>query len=217
MKGLFFALSATACIGAGAALGYFIAREKLGREFDDRLERELAAMEKHYRKVEKRGEFATAESALEAIRPELVDAVAAVTKYQGHFDETLADVPIQANKNIFSRENPDVDWELEKRNRTEEAPYVLEHQEYMDGELDYQQITLTYFAGDDNLVDEQDELIEDTEVDLLVGVNNLKKFGLKSEDPNVVYVRNHVKELDIEINRHEGNYSEVVLGLTPGG
>lgn len=199
---------------AGAAAGYFFAREKLGREFDERLESELAAMEKHYRKAEKRGEFSSPESALEAIRPDLVPAAKALTKYQGRFDETKAEVTeVATTKNIFTSEKVDVDWELEKRNRTEEAPYVLTADEYMQGELTYQQVTLTYFAGDDVLVDERDDVVEGDDADMLVGLNNLKKFGLQSEDPNVVYVRNHVKEIDIEINQHGGKYSVVVLGL----
>lgn len=221
MNPIALAMSLLAATAAGAATGYYFAKKKLGDEFDARLERELAAVEKHYRKVEKRGEFATAESALAAIRPDLVDATtalskeagAALTKYQGHFDETKVEVPIAKSKNIFTKENPDVDKELLKRDRTEEAPYVLEEQEYMDGELEYTQITLTYFAGDDVLVDERDEVVEGDEVDRLVGLDNLKRFGVWYDDPNVVYVRNHEKEMDIEVNRHEGNYSEVVLGL----
>jgi hypothetical protein len=221
MKSLTLTLSVLTALAAGAAGGYLFAREKLGREFDERLENELAAMEKHYRKVAKRGEFSTAEGALAAIRPELVDATAALskeagvalTKYQGHFDESKVDVPIATSKNIFSKDHPDVDKELLKRDRTEEAPYVLEEQEYMDGELEYTQITLTYFQGDDVIVDERDEVVEGDEVDRLVGLDNLKRFGIWYDDPNVVYVRNHEKELDIEVNRHEGNYSEVVLGL----
>lgn len=217
MRKVYFAVgfSVVTAFVSGALAGYGRALQKLGREFDERLERELAAMEKHYRKVAKQGEFATAEGALQAIRPELVDAAKALTQYQGYFDETKVDVPIAKTKNIFSGDTVDVDWELEKRNRTEEAPYVLTKQEYMDGELEYEQITLTYFEGDKTLVDERDDVIEPSDADELAGLNNLAKFGLQSEDPNVVYVRNHVREVDIEINRHEGTYAEVVAGFVP--
>lgn len=205
------------CLGsaiAGSVVGYIVAERKLGAEFDARLERELDAMEKHYRKVEKRDEFSTPSAALAAIRPELVDAAQALTTYQGHFDETKIAAPAAGlRKNIFGTPKLDVDWELLKRDRTEEAPYVLTQDEYMAGELDYTQITLTYFAGDGVLVDERDDVIEGTEADELVGEDNLKRFGLQSNDPNVVYVRNHEKELDVEITQHEGEYAKVVLGV----
>ncbi len=214
MKPLIFAGSLALVCAGGAVLGYFFAKEKLGREFDARLEEELKFMEYHYQKTEKVGEFSTAAGALASIRPELVPAAQALTNYQGKFDPTKVETPeVVTTKNIFATPKLDVDWELELRNRTEEAPYVLTMDEYMNGELEYQQITLTYFEGDAVLVDERDEVVEET--DDLVGDNNLVKFGLQSNDPNVVYVRNHVKELDIEITRHTGRYAEVVLGLDP--
>lgn len=211
-RGIFAAALVLAAAG-GAVGGYFFAHQKFGREFDERLESELAAMEKHYRKVEKRDEFSTPSAALAAIRPELVDAAKALTTYQGHFDETKITAPSGLRKNIFGAPKLDVDWELLKRDRTEEAPYVLTQDEYMAGDLEYTQITLTYFAGDGVLVDERDDVIESSEADELVGDDNLRRFGLQSNDPNVVYVRNHVKELDIEITQHEGEYAKVVLGV----
>jgi len=213
MKTSIVVLTAVIAAAGGVVAGFLFAQKKLGREFDERLESELAAMEKHYRKVEKRGEFSTPDAALAAIRPELVAAAEAMTRYQGHFDETRMEPPIRVNKNVFSKPIVDVDWELLKRDRTEEAPYVITQAEYMEGDRQYPQITLTYFAGDEVLIDERDDVIETSDADELVGLDNLKRFGLQSNDPNVVYVRNHVKELDVEVNQHEGLYAEVVLGV----
>ncbi len=208
-----FCLLALTAAGSAAA-GYLVAKEKLGREFDERLEREIDQAQEYYRKAAKVEEFASPESTLEALRPELVAANKALTQYQGRFDETKVDIPsVATTKNIFDSPKPDVEWELELRNRTEEAPYVLTAQEYMDGDLSYQQLEVTYFAGDNVLVDERDDVIEADDADMLVGLNNLKKFGLQSGDENVVYVRNHEKEVDVEINKDDRKYSVHVLGM----
>ena len=216
MKTVLCGVFIAASFAAGAAAGYFLAREKLGREFDERLEREIDQAKKYYRKTAKVEEFSTPESTLETLRPELVAAAKALTQYNGHFDANNVEVPeVQTTRNIFETIKPDVEWELEVRNRTEEAPYVLTQTEFMEGELSYQQIALTYFEGDNVLVDERDDVIERDDADMLVGLNNLKKFGLQSGNDNVVYVRNHEKELDIEVHRDTRNYSEHVLGLPP--
>lgn len=104
------------------------------------------------------------------------------------------------------------DFEAMVRNRTEEAPYILSVNEYMLNEHEYNQITLTYYAGDGTLTDDRDDIIED--IDRCVGANNLVYFGSFSGDPNVLYVRNHIKEMEYEITKHHGKYSEVVAGLS---
>lgn len=214
MKPLIFAASLALVAAGGAALGYIWAREQLGREFDTRLEQEIAAAKKHYRQAAKVEEFATPSSTLATLRPEVMDAAKAVmVNYSAAFDSSRVDPPIKTTKNIFSSQTIDVSLENEKRKRTEEAPYVLTKDEYMEGDLNYQQITLTYFEGDKTLVDEQDDMVEDSEVDALVGLNNLNRFGAWSEDDNIVYIRNHVKEFDIEVSRHGGKFSVIGLGI----
>lgn len=200
-------------LSAGVAVGYFVAQKRLGDAFDERLEQEIDQAKKFYRQVAKVEEFSTPQTALAAIRPELMVAAEALTTYQGRFDETKVEVPVAVRKNIFTTPDPDVEWELLKRNRTEEAPYVLTQDEFMQGELEYAQVSLTYYAVDQVLSDDRDDVIEDTDADELIGLDNLKRFGLQTQDPDMVYVRNHVKELDIEIKRREDKFSEVVLGL----
>lgn len=113
--------------------------------------------------------------------------------------------------NIFSSNgNDDDDWdydeELKKRNTGE--PYVIHRDEFHGNEMDYTQSTLTYYAGDDIMTDEDDVPIFNHSTivgDLL--------FGHGSGDPNVVHVRNDKLKGEYEILRDEGLYSIVIAGL----
>lgn len=90
-------------------------------------------------------------------------------------------------------------------------PYVISFEEFCEGEDNHDKITITYYAGDGVLVDEEEEIIEDTE--RLVGDDNLiNKFGDGSDDPDVLYVRNERMGIDYEIVRQHTCYGEVVSG-----
>jgi hypothetical protein len=115
----------------------------------------------------------------------------------------------EVEQNIFAN-NGDSDWDYkeEQRRRSELAPYVLHKDEFFADEKDYTQITLTYYAGDDILTDEDDKPIYNHRS--IVGD---MKFGHGSGDPNVFYVRNDKNRAEYEILLHEGLYSVEVLGL----
>jgi len=112
-------------------------------------------------------------------------------------------------KNVFAN-NGDGDWdyELEQRQRSDTEPYILHKDEFFADEKDYTQMTLTYYAGDDILVDEDDKPVYNHKN--IVGKLN---FGHGSGDPSVCYVRNDKNKAEYEILRHEGLYSVEVLGL----
>jgi hypothetical protein len=115
----------------------------------------------------------------------------------------------EVEQNIFAN-NGDSDWDYkeEQRRRSELEPYVLHKDEFFADEKDYTQITLTYYAGDDILTDEDDKPIYNHRS--IVGD---MKFGHGSGDPNVFYVRNDKNRAEYEILLHEGLYSVEVLGL----
>lgn len=98
-------------------------------------------------------------------------------------------------------------YEEELKTRTEIRPYVIHEDEYFQNEKDYSQIVLTYYAGDDIMVDEADKPIYNhTDV-----VGELR-FGHGSGDPNVFFVRNDKRHAEYEIMREGGLYSVEVLG-----
>lgn len=137
------------------------------------------------------------------IPPELADLVR---------DQKVV-VDTSEEHNVFTDAPPtvDFDYDSEVPLRTDDAPYVISHDEFMENETDYQQPSLTYYAEDKVLADERDEPIED--VDKTVGEENLHKFGYGSKDSRRVYVRNPVLELEFEIELNTGSFARDVWGL----
>jgi hypothetical protein len=103
------------------------------------------------------------------------------------------------------------DLEEEEKHRTPDKPYILSFEEFNRGEFDYQQITLSYFEGDDTLCDEKDEPITDS--DTVVGDDNLTRFGHGSKDNNILYIRNEKMDLDFEVVRSPGKFIHEILGF----
>jgi hypothetical protein len=85
----------------------------------------------------------------------------------------------------------------------------------MENDQNYDQATLEYFRGDATLANEAQEMVNSGDVDNLVGVDNLNRFGDWSNDKNVVYVFNDRIRMAYEIVLNQGRYSEIVLGLEP--
>lgn len=106
------------------------------------------------------------------------------------------------------------DYQKELRLRSPDAPYVIHYDERNEFE-DYQEMTLTYYDGDNVLCNERDEVIgEGIERDTMVGEGNLNRFGHGSNDPQIVYVRNDKLELVFEIVKSPNSYAEEVHGFT---
>lgn len=124
--------------------------------------------------------------------------------------DSVEDLKAETDKiNVFV--DVTFDLEEEKKSRTPDEPYIITHDEYFEGEKDYDTVTLTYFVVDDTLVDERDKPVDDS--DATVGDGNLVRFGAGSKDNNIVYVRNERLETDFEIVRSKGSYLEEVLGM----
>lgn len=111
-----------------------------------------------------------------------------IAMYTANSDETSFENTVETNSD-FNRKIP---------------PFVISRTDYAfgdDGE-NYEKITLTYFPRDRVLLDDEDEPIED--IAGVVGWRSLTQFGVDSDDPEVVFVRNHRLESDFEIIREEG-------------
>ncbi len=111
-------------------------------------------------------------------------------------------------KSIFPDMVDDWNYAAEVRRRNPNIPHVLHKDEFYENEKGYTQTTLTYYAGDDIMSDEEDAPVynySDTTGPLL--------FGHGSGDPKVVYVRNDKRKAEYEILNDPGKYSEEVLGL----
>lgn len=141
-------------------------------------------------------------------------------KTADHIVEDLKDRVVEVEeivqRNVFVDGKPLVDdeWdaEAEEASRNPEAPYIISIEEYMENAFEHEQTQLTYYAGDGILADEKDGMI--TEVQAIVGNENLSRFGHGSQDANTVYVRNERTEADYEVTLSTGKFSEEVMGLT---
>lgn len=90
-------------------------------------------------------------------------------------------------------------------------PHVISDEDYLENEDEWEQTSLVYFAEDDTLVDDTEITVEDPEG--VVGEINLKRFGWKSGDPKIVYVKQPEYRNLFEIVYSDGSYAKEVLGL----
>jgi hypothetical protein len=120
--------------------------------------------------------------------------------------EHVEDPPI--THTIFAASVDHWDYEEEMANRTEDKPYVIHRDEFYGEEKGYTQMTLTYYEGDNIMVDEEDVPVYNFEESV-----GPMRFGHGTDDPNVFHVRNDYREAEFEIIRDRGHYSAEVLGL----
>lgn len=193
----------------GAAIGYKVAEKRLGDQFDERLEKEIAPMRTFYKSVDKK--FDTPEDAVAALITEEFQIVSntrddqqkvayhKIVKPYEPEDENYAEgmdeeVPETVQGNVFEQQG---------------KIQVITQAEFEQNESDWMQSTLTYYEKDNVLTDVRDDIIEDPLP--IVGDAALQNFGKYSDDPNTVYVRNSTLELEYEIVRSTGSFAQEVL------
>ena len=94
------------------------------------------------------------------------------------------------------------------------VPYVITSEQFSESLSDnynHDKITIYYYEEDDILVDEQEDPI--TDISSIIGDVALLNFGLNSNDPDIVFVRNEKISIDFEIIRYHKSYQETVLGF----
>lgn len=224
-----FVVAGTALVSlaAGAYGGYRFAKHQLTEEFNTQMEQEIAVTKAFYSAMHKKGEFETPESAVAALHPEGVEGfkndqdtmqrILQGLKYgtitAGEAVRGVQESPVDVN--IFDGVVADMDVQIGLQEIPEpnpDTPYIIAKDTFENSEVGYRQICLTYFTDDKILIDEQEDPVED--VEKVAGLANLQRFGLQSEDPNVVYIRNEPMSVDFEVIRTKGSYKELVLGLT---
>jgi len=111
--------------------------------------------------------------------------------------------------NAFPDNLPDWDYDVEIAQRTVDAPYIIHYDEFFHEEAGYTQCTLTYYRGDDVLLDDHDVPLYNAK--MVVGEGNYQ-FGKGSQDPSIVYIRNDKLEAEYEVILDTGYYQVEVLG-----
>lgn len=101
-------------------------------------------------------------------------------------------------------------WAEQEKIREKSRIYVLHKDEFYADENGWPQVTLTYFAADDVLVDE-----DETPIPNYKRVVGELQFGHGVNDENVFHVRNTIMNSEYEVVRDPGSYLEIVLGMDP--
>lgn len=85
-------------------------------------------------------------------------------------------------------------------------PRMISASEMLNQKQWYSKVTLTYYAGDDVLADDQDEPLEDP-MDI-IGEHFKEFFGMNEDEPDIIYVRNDDRESDYEVAKVETSYGD---------
>lgn len=204
------------CVGltGGLVIGYLWARKRLETKYSQLAEEEIDGMREHF---QSKLMVAEGKPALATVVNNLGYVPPPEERPDPEIEERLAQeglnpgVPVQPElRNVFENQVED-NWDMaaEIAARAPEQPYVIHVDERH--ETEYDESTLTYYAADDVLCDEQDKVIDNRE--LVVGDGNLDKFGHGSNDPNIVYVRNDQLCVEVEVVKSDNSYAEEVHGL----
>lgn len=187
---------------AGVVGGFFYAKKTLVDGYTAILNAEVEEIREIYRRRTAMKTYSSPQEAAAELLPEKEQLTTPEEKLGA---ETLL-------RNIFGGVEEDDEEEIEREveARTPNDPYVISQEEFFADEMDFRQLDVTYYEGDKVLADDQDEPI--TNVNKHIGESNLR-FGYRSKDQNLVYVRNEELGVEFAIARSTGKYSQEVLGL----
>jgi hypothetical protein len=238
-------LVGVSALALGAGVSYLISAKRLEKKYQKLADEQVASVKARYSVIHKSGESLTeladkypdeekaedsktakaiivenqyisydrVETVTEAPEASVDSAVSAAVVVE----ESSRDAEL-VHHNIFESDNPDTYFdfaeELERRATKPDSPHVITKDEFDENESEYDQNRLVYFDGDDVLADSNDQPI--TDVDNVVGYENLLRFGHGSGDPNIVYVRCPKLELDFELIHSDGKFAKEVLGFDDG-
>ena len=218
-------------IALGISVGVYLTNRRLREKYQAIANEQIEDVRRHYASVHKKPGVEELHRRAEEIREreQQVKTTREISEVNGYvaYDKVTPSKEAEAehapqeptaedlSENVFGEDLADAfDPEIEAVRREEhpDKPYVLTREEFDDGDLEYEQLTLTYFDGDNVLVDSEQRQIR--EFDEVVGVENMVRFGHGSEDPNVVYIRNNRLAADYEVLFDPGFYSVKVLGYS---
>lgn len=212
------AITGAVCLGVGIGIGYIVSNHIHKKTLGDKIESLDDSVVQLDFKFDRHIEDDTRNQNLVEFAHNMV--IHAENQTQAEIHESLEEATqifvdaIEKSRahhpsNVFGNEPEGWDWAIEVANRNEEEPYIIHKDEYDHQEAEeYSQTSLTYYQGDDVLVNPDDTPIYDYKK--FVGDN--LKFGHGSFDPSIVYVRNTKLLAEYEIILDRGYYQVEVLG-----
>lgn len=235
-----------ASVVAGFAGGYAFAQNKLIKEFNLKLETELQRTRDFYdirygineklpvdEEAWAKANHSNLENETPDSEPVIVDAANQLTQEAGQALTNYQSGPmitVSEAKKLLEKDDPTAEqnagWEAKEEqerafdlvddNPYVAKPYIIDADSFLENEADYEQITLTYYKGDMTLANQSDEVLDTQWTHSHTGFENLSRFGEKSGDKNIVYIRCEKYKQDFEVCRSEGKYSVEVAGLEEG-
>lgn len=218
-----FLVAAGSALVSGTAT-YLVTKKLLEKKYDERLEEELAKTKQFLSKTQKTGDYETVEGAAAALGVDAPESAKQAMVSYSRSGETIVvedsepEVLEDGSERVIHRNifvdgkpfDPD-DNQFDSTERDESGPYVISEEEFDENAMEFTQLQVTYYAGDDVLCMENDEVIEDMEA--TVGEANLKKFGVGTKSKHLVHIRNPITEIDYEVAKSDGKYAREVLGF----
>lgn len=215
-------LGAAIGTAVGALTAFYVAYRKAESKYSQIADDEIEEMRKHFQNKTKAAEGMAQKGAVEALvsaeryvtpkekPPMAVQPPESVTTSDNAEEDEEESSEV---RNVF-RDTPvedTWDYQAEKKRRSPDTPYVIHYDERH--EMEYQEVTLTYYESDDVLCNERDEIYDLERRDKVLGEPNLGKFGHGSNDISIVYIRNDELELVFEVVKSPNSYAEEVHGF----
>ncbi len=190
-----------AALGFGA--GYLVGRLLANREAEARITAEVQAYKAHRR--------AQANSARKGDNPlERIATMGADDGGEAEDDDENDPLLAGINDDPYGALEEDDGFEEIHEEPGTREPHIISKDSFRDDETELQQkVSITYYDGDDTLVDERDVPMRDLAP--TVGEDFWEHFGELSEDAEVLYIRNRRLQIDFEITRDPRSYAEVVV------
>jgi Predicted metalloendopeptidase len=215
----------------GAAFGYQYAKRELEDEYEDMLVEEVMRLRESYKLKYKKDEYETPEKAEKALadrrlqqrRDEAVETFTGKRSGQqipvrtARPTEDLSERDLQeiaaslAEEEGYIQGDHGEELDVEPGLFDRQKPYIISVEAFLHENMnDFDRPTYTYYSDDDVLADEDGSPIED--IDEMVGRENLDKFGHMSKDPDLLYIRNHLQQKDIELRIVRNSYANLIKG-----
>lgn len=209
----------------GAGVGALVTWRLLKAHYEEITQEEIRSVKVHYAKLFKEGEHGDLENLVAKYKTK-VDKLgySGVREGDGDVSEEKTDSDDSTSRKVIAAEkNTDNDalkepdevrniWKMARDHpHPEDEAYVITFDQFNDEHDDYDKGDLTYYEGDDILVDSQESPIDDVEG--LIGPDALTRFGDNSNSRDIVYVRNDNVAMDFEISRDKRSYTTHIAGI----
>jgi hypothetical protein len=217
-------LVGVAGLGVGSGVTFLVLKKRLEAKYQAITESEIESVKHTYRLIRKEGLLSTVEGAAEHLK----DLEEKKTEVDDEIKEYTEGIENLGYKQVTSEDMVDntpeggrvsgirgLDYDVEVlapvAEVQESRPYIIREDEYHNGHEGYSQYSYTYYVEDSTLAGEDERAVED--IDKVIGADSITKFGVGSNDADIVYVRNPVLLEDYEVTRDSRSYGVMVLGF----